>query len=131
MRYFPIRFSAVALALCLAAGLSAQQPGPNSSGAKPTARNALDRANLDTTCAACSDFYTFANGGWLKRSTIPAAYSSWGSFNEVQDKNELVVRDIIEAAVKAVHAGAARPASNVFEIGAYYEACVDPLALDA
>ena len=127
MHCFPIRFASAALALCIAAGISAQQPSPSSS----SARNALDRANLDTTCAACSDFYTFANGGWLKRSTIPAAYSSWGSFNEVQDKNELVVRDIIEASVKAVHAGAARPASNVFKIGAYYEACVDTLAIDA
>ena len=131
MRYLQIRFPAVALALCIAAGISAQQPGSSSPSAKPAARNALDRANLDTTCAACSDFYTFANGGWLKRSTIPAAYSSWGSFNEVQDKNELVVRDVIEAAVKAVHAGAARPTSNVFKIGAYYEACVDTLAIDA
>ena len=127
MHCFPIRFASVALALCTAAGISGQQPRPSS----PTARNALDRANLDTTCAACSDFYTFANGGWLKRSTIPAAYSSWGSFNEVQDKNELVVRDIIEASVKAVHAGAARPSSNVFNIGAYYEACVDTLAIYA
>jgi hypothetical protein len=27
------------------------------------ANHAIERANLDTTCAACTDFYTFANGG--------------------------------------------------------------------
>ena len=31
----------------------------------------LDRANLDTTCAPCTDFYQFANGTWLRKHTIP------------------------------------------------------------
>jgi putative endopeptidase len=120
MRYFSIRIIAGALTLCVARGLDAQR-----------ARNPIDRANLDTTCAACADFYTFANGGWLKRNTIPAAYSSWGSFNEVQDKNELVVRDVIAAAVTSVKSGVTPPASNAFKIGSYYEACVDTLGIDA
>ena len=123
MRYLSIRLNAVAVALCVAAPLTAQQVTP--------ARHPIDRANLDTTCAACSDFYTFANGGWLKRSSIPAAYASWGSFNEVQDKNELVVRDVITAAVTSVRDGSAKPTSNGFKIGAYYEACVDTLGIDA
>jgi putative endopeptidase len=122
MRHVSTRLAAAALALCASTAVSAQSTTP---------RKAIDRANLDTTCAACSDFFTFANGGWLKRNTIPAAYSSWGSFNELQDKNELVIRDVIDAAVKAVHAGSARPSSNVFKIGAYYESCVDTLAIDA
>jgi putative endopeptidase len=122
MRHVSTRLAAAALALCASTAVSAQSAAP---------RKAIDRANLDTTCAACSDFFTFANGGWLKRNTIPAAYSSWGSFNELQDKNELVIRDVIDAAVKAVHAGSARPSSNVFKIGAYYESCVDTLAIDA
>ena len=130
MRYVSIRCSAVGLALFVAAVAGAQQATQASSSAN-AARKPIDRANLDTTCAACSDFYTFANGGWLKRSSIPAAYSSWGSFNEVQDKNELVVRDVIDAAVKDVRAGTAPASSNVFKIGAYYESCVDTLAIEA
>lgn len=27
------------------------------------AADVIDRANMDTTCSACSDFFEFANGG--------------------------------------------------------------------
>ena len=32
--------------------------------------NLLDPANLDTTCAPCQDFYRYANGGGIDRSSI-------------------------------------------------------------
>ena len=51
--------------VCATSLASAQQAGTQS--------HPLDRANLDTTCAPCFDFFTFANGGWLKRTPIPAA----------------------------------------------------------
>lgn len=39
--------------------------------------------NLDRTCAPCTDFNTFANGGWMAKNPIPAAYPSWGVDNIV------------------------------------------------
>lgn len=87
----------------------------------------IDRANLDTTCAACTNFFQFANGGWLKRTTIPAAYATWGSFNELADRNQLVLRRIIEAAAARPNAPAG---SNDQKIGAYYRACMDSAAAE-
>ncbi len=36
------------------------------------ASHVLDRANLDTTCAPCTDFYQFANGGLAQEAHDPA-----------------------------------------------------------
>jgi putative endopeptidase len=44
------------------------------------------------------DFYRFANGGWLDTNPIPAGYGSWGSFEEVSRRNEVVLRELLEHA---------------------------------
>ncbi len=59
----------VAVALC-ASSIAAQ-------GALPPLK-VVDRLWIDTTARACTDFFQFANGGWIAHDTIPAAYSSSG-----------------------------------------------------
>ena len=91
-------------------------------GTAPT--HGLDRANIDTTCAACADFYEYANGGWLKRTEIPAAYSSYGTFREVADRGDVVLRSVLEDAAK----GSSDHATN--EAGIYYATCMDTVAIE-
>jgi putative endopeptidase len=125
----PLASAALAGALALVAPLApAQRPAatPARVGIAPTGRG-IDPANLDTTCAPCRNFFQYADGGWMKRNTIPAAYASWGSFNELQDRNELVLRQILDAAA----ADRAAPAgSNAQKIGAFYRSCLDSAAID-
>ena len=40
----------------------------------------LDLSAMDTSIRPQDDFYTFANGGWMKTAQIPADKSSWGVF---------------------------------------------------
>jgi Predicted metalloendopeptidase len=129
MRPTSNRLVLAALALVATASISAQQPARQQGVA--AANKAVDRANLDTTCAACTDFYTFANGGWLKRSTIPPAYPEWSALFELHDKNEAVVHDVIEAAANDVRTGKAPAGSPVYKIGSYYDACMDTVAVEA
>ena len=97
--------------------------------AKTAAPKALDRANLDTTCAACTDFYTFANGGWLKSTTIPA-----------DTRVGLVLRAAgQERSDRPRHHRGRRRATATpdgeagiehFKVGAYYDACMDTMAIE-
>lgn len=89
---------------------------------------ALDPANFDTTCAPCRDFYQYANGGWLKRTTIPGAYASWGSFEELAERNQDDTYRILE---RARTDGKAKPGSDEWKLGVYYGTCMDSSAAEA
>src|SRR4051794_34044936 len=109
-----VRFLAAA-ALCLASSsiLAAQQT------TSQPAVHPLSRANLDTTCAACADFYQFANGGWLKKNTIPPDKANLGSFGMLGDKNQEVVQKIVIDDALLVRDGEAKPGSNDWKIGTF------------
>jgi putative endopeptidase len=97
---------------------------------RPSNPRVLDRANLDTTCAPCADFYEFANGTWLKKHTIPPDKPSLGSFGMLADQNQEVVQKIVIDDANLVNDREAKAGSNDQKIGTYYLACMDTVALD-
>ena len=88
---------------------------------------AIDPANMDTTCSPCRDFFQFANGGWVKRTEIPAAFSTWGSFAELAERNRERVHGLLEAA-RADRA--AKPGSDAARLGTFYGTCMDAAAAE-
>ena len=87
----------------------------------------LDPKNFDASTPACSDFYQHANGGWLENNPVPAAYSSWGTFNELDDRNNAKLREIAREAmdVRTVAAG-----SPQVLVGSFYAAALDEATID-
>src|SRR5215831_18982951 len=83
-----------------------------SARAQSTNANTIDRANMDTTCSACSDFFEYANGGWLRTAKIPANKTSLGSFGLLSDKNEVVVHAVLEDDAAAIRSASVRPGTS-------------------
>jgi putative endopeptidase len=86
----------------------------------------LDKTDLDTSANACIDFNQYANGGWLKKNPIPAAYSSWGVSSVLAESNREMLRAILERAA----ATKAPAGSNEQKIGDYYSSCMDEAAVE-
>jgi predicted metalloendopeptidase len=54
--------------------------------------------DLDTSVDPGVDFYRFANGGWIDTNPIPPGYGSWGSFEELGERNDATIRAMLEEA---------------------------------
>src|SRR3989440_10630128 len=83
----------------------------------------IDLSALDRTVNPCNDFYRFACGSWLARTPIPEDRPQWGrAFSEVLERNEKVLRQILEADAR----GAPDPA-NPFarKVGDFYATCIN------
>jgi len=104
-----------------------QTPTPASAEWPPL--KVVDVRWIDTTVAACTDFSQFANGAWLAHDTIPAAYSSSGVTRDMSDRNELVVRSVLEDA--AAKRSSFPPTSTPRKLGTFYATCMDSTAIEA
>ena len=88
----------------------------------------IDTGYVDRAANACTDFNLFANGGWLKRDTIPAAYASSGVSRDMADRNELVVRAVLDDAVR--RAPSLPATSTEHKLGVFYGTCMDSTAAE-
>ena len=111
-----MRFYLIAGAALLVASTAAAQAHPG-----------LDPANFDTTCAPCRDFYQFANGGWIAHTTRPADQSRWGAFGELQERNQTLLKGIVE---QLAASSPAHPKTAPEKLGAYYASCMDTAQSD-
>jgi len=87
----------------------------------------FDVSRMDTSVEACTNFYQYTNGNWLKKAEIPAAFSSWGTWDILITRTRENSRDLLEAAMK--NKQAAKGSSEQL-IGDYYAACMDEAAIE-
>lgn len=112
IRRFRARFSALLLAATAITTLG-QSKG-------------FDPANMDRAAEACTDFFQYANGTWLKNTEIPASEARWGTFNMLADNNNALLHKVLEDAAKTK----AAKGSNEQLVGDLYATCIDEAAID-
>src|SRR5271165_6065461 len=119
----------IACALLLV-GISVQaqnpNPSPASSGELKTAPS-FDINAMDKSIDPCVDFYQYACGNWLKNNPIPADQAEWGRFDELHERNQTILRKILEKA-SADNPGRS---SNEQKIGDFYYSCMDEPGIEA
>ena len=61
-----------------------------------TMKSGINPANMDTSVKAGDDFYRYACGGWMKVNPLPAAYSRFGSFDQLAEDNNKRINGILK-----------------------------------
>jgi putative endopeptidase len=92
-----------------------------------TVNKGVDVAAIDKSVAPTNDFFSYANGNWIKNNPIPESEGRWSAFNIVAERNNLLLKTILEDAAKN---NAALPNSNIYKIGIFYQTAMDTAKLE-
>jgi putative endopeptidase len=89
-------------------------------------RASVDASTFDRSVRPQDDFFRYVNGEWIRRNPIPADHSSWGAFDELEARNEDLLRSILEKAERMKDPG---PVERM--VGDFYHSGMDIPAVDA
>ncbi len=96
---------------------NAQTPSSTPEGSKEIP--GFDLTAIDKSIDPCVNFYQYACGNWIRTNAIPADKSRWGRFDQLQEHNYYVMRDILDSAQS-------KPNSAIEKkVGDYYAACMN------
>jgi putative endopeptidase len=87
----------------------------------------IDRSNMNIMVKPGDNFVEYAGGEWLKKNSIPAKETSWGSFNILRDFNVKAIRTILKEASADANA---KPGSVKKRVGDFYKAAMDSLTTE-
>src|SRR5215471_3607530 len=83
----------------------------------------VDLAGMDKSVDPGDDFFTYANGGWLKATQIPSDRPAFGAFDMIAEKVRTRTADLIKGAGKSNDPEAKK-------IGEYYDAFTNEDAIE-
>src|SRR5262245_22968023 len=114
----------VVAALSLFVGCSSKSSAPPAAASLPAG---IDLAGMDKSVAPGDDFFAYANGGWIKATTIPADKAEWGVAAILIDQTRKQTVEIIQDPVNA-GPGATLDARKVAD---FYASYMDEAGIEA
>lgn len=114
----------LAFGCCFGTTAAFAQPAP---APAPASSAGFSVASIDTSANACTDFFQFACGNWVKANPIPSDQSRWGTFNALADRNRNTLRSLLDGAMAAGPAGS----PNDQMLANFYGSCMDTAAIDS
>jgi putative endopeptidase len=117
-----IRFFLFLSLIC--ATLCSAQTSSSASAEKIKEIPGFDPTSIDKSINPCEDFYQYACGNWMKTNAIPADKSRWGRFDQLQEHNFYILRDILDNVQT-------KPNSPIEKkVGDFYASCMDEAAIE-
>lgn len=82
---------------------------------------------MDKSVDPGKDFYSYAAGKWVKANPVPADKSRWGSFSELDERNNYLIHSILDASRVDTKAQAHSPTR---EVGDFFASAMDTAKLE-
>ncbi len=117
-----IRTALISCALATVAAFASA--APSEPGA---AESIMHPSWMDKSVDPLRDFYMYVNGNFIRQNPIPAAYSSWGQAEILNEHNQDFIHELLQSA--AANANAA-PGSEERKIGDFYASGMDEAAVE-
>ncbi len=120
--------SLLILSLAVLGQNAISSPDPVAAAEKPAPKLEHFDPNLtDQSLSPCDDFYKYSCNKWLTANPIPADQVYWGTGSSLEEWNENVLRETLEASSKN------DPARSAVQqkIGDYWAACMDESGIEA
>ncbi len=93
---------------------------------KEMQKPSFTEADMDLTFSPKSNFYFYANGGWMKNNPLPNDKSRFGAFDKLAEENRDKVKLVIETA-----AATNSPSGTINQqIGDFYASGMDTTAIE-
>jgi putative endopeptidase len=78
--------------------------------------------NMDKSVPPGADFFKYAAGVWIRSNPVPSDKSRWAGFDELQERNWFLIRDILERCAADTTAPSG---STSGKVGAFFASAMD------